>query len=72
MLFIRATLKDKDSGLLYFDERINQIAENSRYILSLDVMHTLHQIANLEEKEIKRIIAELHEKKSRKFMKKGK
>ncbi|MBS9779489.1 MAG: glycerol-3-phosphate 1-O-acyltransferase PlsB [Moraxellaceae bacterium] len=64
--------KDKDSGLLYFDERINQIAENSRYILSLDVMHTLHQIANLEEKEIKRIIAELHEKKARKFMKKGK
>ncbi len=64
--------KDKESGILYFDERINQIAENSRYILSLDVMHTLHQIANLEEKEIKRIIAELHEKKARKFMKKGK
>ncbi len=64
--------KDKESGILYFDERINQIAENSRYILSLDVMHTLHQIANLEEKEIQRIIAELHEKKARKFMKKGK
>ncbi len=64
--------KDKDSGLLYFDERINQIAENSRYILSLDAMHTLHQIANLEEKEIQRIIGELHDKKARKFMKKGK
>ncbi len=64
--------KDKESGLLYFDKRINQIAENSRYILSLDVMHTLHQIANLEEKEIQRIIAELHEKKARKFRKKGK
>ncbi len=64
--------KDKDSGILYFDERINQIAENSRYILSLDVMHTLHQVANLEEKEIQRIIAELHEKKARKFRKKGK
>ncbi len=62
--------KDKESGILYFDERINQIAENARYILSLDVMHTLHQVANLDEAEIKRVLGELHAKKARKFGKK--
>ncbi len=64
--------KDKESGVLYFDERINKIADNSRYILSLDVMHTLQQIANLDAEEIKRIITQLHSKKNRKFGKKKK
>ncbi|MDO5769546.1 MAG: glycerol-3-phosphate 1-O-acyltransferase PlsB [Psychrobacter sp.] len=59
--------KDKESGILYFDQRIQDIAHHARFILSPDVMQLLQNLANLKEDEIEHAITEITNKKQRKF-----
>lgn len=59
--------KDKESGILYFDQRIQDIAHHARFILSPDVMQLLQNLANLKEEEIEHAITEITNKKQRKF-----
>lgn len=57
-------------NLISFDKRIDSMAKNAHYILALDVMHILQQIAQLNESEIQRTLAELQAKKQSKFSRK--
>lgn len=57
-------------SMIHFDNRIDVMAKNAHYILDLDVMHILQQIAQLTESEIQRTLAELQQKKQSKFSRK--
>ena len=59
--------KDEETGLLSFDQRINDIAHHARYVLSPDMMQILQQVATLSDKEIEHAITEINNKKQRKF-----
>ncbi len=59
--------KDEETGVLTFDQRINNIAHHAKYILTPDMMQILQQVASLDEKEIAHAITEISNKKQRKF-----
>ena len=59
--------KEEESGILTFDQRINDIAHHAKYVLSPDMMQILHQVASLNEEEIAHAITEISNKKQRKF-----
>ena len=58
---------DAETGVLTFDERINNIAHYAKYVLSSDMMQILQQVASLDEAEISHAITEISNKKQRKF-----
>ncbi|MGM8899620.1 MULTISPECIES: glycerol-3-phosphate 1-O-acyltransferase PlsB [unclassified Psychrobacter] len=58
---------DKDTGVLNFDQRIDDIAHHAKYVLSPDMMQILQQIASLDDEEIAHAITEISNKKQRKF-----
>ena len=58
------------TGLIEFDQRIDNMAKSARFILDLDVMHILQQISQLTSEEIERTLKELQDKKQRKFSRK--
>lgn len=64
--------KDEDTDTLIFDERINNIARFSNYVLSPDVMQVLQHVATLDEDEIEHAINEINNKKQSKFSRKNK
>lgn len=57
-------------SLIEFDERIDNMAKSARFILDLDTMHILQQMANLSTEEIARTLKELQDKKQKKFSRK--
>lgn len=59
--------KDDETGVLTFDQRINDIAHHAKYVLSPDMMQILQQVASLDEEEITHAITEITNKKQRKF-----
>ncbi|MGM8885081.1 glycerol-3-phosphate 1-O-acyltransferase PlsB [Psychrobacter sp. 1U2] len=59
--------KEEETGVLSFDQRINNIAHHAKYILTPDMMQILQQVASLDEKEITHAITEISNKKQRKF-----
>ncbi|MBP2279517.1 glycerol-3-phosphate O-acyltransferase [Psychrobacter sp. PL19] len=59
--------KDDETGVLTFDQRIDDIALYAKYVLNPDVMQTLQQVASLDDDEIAHAITEIHNKKQRKF-----
>lgn len=59
--------KDEETGVLTFDQRINDIAHHAKYVLSADMMQILQQVASLDEAEIAHAITEISNKKQRKF-----
>lgn len=58
---------DKDTGVLNFDQRIDDIAHHAKYVLSPDMMQILQQVASLDDEEIAHAITEISNKKQRKF-----
>ncbi|PNK60568.1 glycerol-3-phosphate 1-O-acyltransferase PlsB [Psychrobacter sp. FDAARGOS_221] len=64
--------KDAETGVLTFDERINNIAGHAHYILNPDMMQILEHVASLEEEEINHAISEINNKKLSKFSRKPK
>ena len=58
---------DEETGVLNFDQRIDDIAHHAKYVLSPDMMQILQQVANLNEEEISHAITEISNKKQRKF-----
>ncbi len=59
--------KDEETGILIFDQRIDDIAHHAKYVLSPDMMQILQQVASLNEEEIAHAITEISNKKQRKF-----
>ena len=59
--------KDLETGILTFDQRINDIAHHAKYVLRPEMMQILHQVASLNEEEIAHAITEISNKKQRKF-----
>lgn len=59
--------QDEESGVLSFDQRIEDIADHARFVLSPDVMQVLQNVANLKDEEIAHAITEINNKKQRKF-----
>jgi len=59
--------KDEETGILIFDQRIDNIAHHAKYVLSPDMMQILQQVASLNEEEIAYAITEISNKKQRKF-----
>lgn len=51
-----------EQNFITFDKRIDSMAKNAHYILNIDVMHILQQIAQLNDSEIQRTLAELQQK----------
>ncbi len=62
--------KDEATGTLTFDKRIDDIAGHAHYVLSPDVMQVLHHVANLTDEDIEHAMAEINNKKLRKFSRK--
>src|SRR5699024_12263771 len=44
--------KDEETGILIFDQRIDDIAHHAKYIHSPDMMHNVQQVAGHNEEEI--------------------
>ena len=59
--------KEAQTGILTFDQRINDIAHHAKYVLRPEMMQILQQVANLNEAEIAHAITEIRNKKQRKF-----
>ncbi|WP_296243055.1 MULTISPECIES: glycerol-3-phosphate 1-O-acyltransferase PlsB [unclassified Psychrobacter] len=59
--------KEEETGILTFDQRIDNIAHYAKYVLSPDMMQILQQVASLNEEEIAHAITEISNKKQRKF-----
>ena len=59
--------KDAETGILLFDNRINNIAHHAKYVLSPDMMQILQQVASLDEAAIAHAMNEINNKKQRKF-----
>ena len=59
--------KEEETGILTFDQRIDDIAHHAKYVLSPDMMQILQQVASLNEEEIAHAITEISNKKQRKF-----
>lgn len=52
-----------DEGLLGFDDRIDQVAKQAKFVLQPDVMQLLHHTASLSSEEIELAMSEIHKKK---------
>lgn len=63
-------LQSNEQGLIVFDNRIDEMAKKAKFILDLEMMHTLKQIAQLSDEDIKRTLADIKDKKQRKKSKK--
>ena len=61
---------DSETGVLRFDQRINDIAHHAKYVLNPDMMQILQQVATLDEADIAHAITEIGNKKQRKFKRK--
>lgn len=59
-----------NDGVINFDNRIDKMAKSAGFILDLDVMHILQQIAQLNDEEIGRTLQEIQAKKQKKSKKK--
>ena len=59
--------KDVETGILIFDNRIDNIAHHAKYVLSPDMMQILQQVASLDEAAIAHAMNEINNKKQRKF-----
>ncbi|ALF59839.1 glycerol-3-phosphate 1-O-acyltransferase PlsB [Psychrobacter urativorans] len=59
--------KDEETGILIFDNRIDNIAHHAKYVLSPDMMQILQQVASLDEAAIAHAMNEINNKKQRKF-----
>ena len=59
--------KEEETGILTFDQRIDNIAHYAKYVLSPDMMQILQQVASLNEEEIAHAITEISNKRQRKF-----
>tara|TARA_R110002051_G_scaffold87830_3_gene154716 strand:+ start:193 stop:3003 length:2811 start_codon:yes stop_codon:yes gene_type:complete len=59
--------KEAETGILTFDQRINDIAHHAKYVLRPEMMQILQQVASLNEEEIAHAITEISNKKQRKF-----
>lgn len=53
-------------GLIEFDARMDDMAQNAGFILKLDVLHILRQLAALEEGEVQATLQAMQAKKSKK------
>ncbi|GAA0323095.1 glycerol-3-phosphate 1-O-acyltransferase PlsB [Psychrobacter aestuarii] len=58
---------DSETGVLHFDQRIDDIAHHAKYVLNPDMMQILQQVASLDEDDIAHAITEISNKKQRKF-----
>ncbi len=56
--------KDEATGVLSFDQRIDDIAYYAKYVLSPDVMQILKQVASLDEVAMTHAMTEINKKKS--------
>lgn len=56
--------KEEATGLLSFDQRIDDIAHHAKYVLSPDVMQILKQVASLDEEAMTHAMTEINKKKS--------
>lgn len=74
--FIRALERNDyltvDNDNLVFDNKIDLMAENAKFVLDAETLDTLKQLANLTQTEIDTAIAELERKKQRRFSRKHK
>lgn len=57
-------------GMIQFDKRVDNMAKNARFILDVDEMHILHQIAGLTDEEITRTLNQIQQKKQSRFSRK--
>lgn len=57
--------KDEETGILTFDQRIDNIAHHAKYVLSPDMMQILQQVASLNEEEIAHAITEISNNKKK-------
>ncbi|AXI01880.1 glycerol-3-phosphate 1-O-acyltransferase PlsB [Aquirhabdus parva] len=55
-----------DQGLIHFDHRLINMAEDSRLVLNADTLNALQHMTNVSEEEIQSAIAALAKKKERK------
>ena len=62
--------KDAETGVLTFDERINNIARHAHYILNPDIMQILQHVSSLDDEEINHAISEIDNKNKSKFSRK--
>lgn len=54
---------DAHSGVLMFDERIDNIAQNAKFVLTPDMMQLLRHVASLDDGEIETTIKEMSTKR---------
>lgn len=52
-----------ESGVLIFDERIDKIAQNAKFVLNPDMMQLLRHTASLDNAEIETAINEMNNKR---------
>lgn len=56
-------VKTDESGVLIFDERIDKIAQNAKFVLNPDMMQLLRHTASLDNAEIETAINEMNNKR---------
>lgn len=54
---------ESESGVLMFDERIDNIAQNAKFVLTPDMMKLLHHTASLSDSDIETVIKEMSTKR---------
>lgn len=64
-------LQSSQEGLIVFDNRIDNMAEQAKFILDLEIMHILKQISQLSDEDIKRTLDNIKDKKQKKKVKKS-
>lgn len=64
-------LQSNQEGLIVFDNRIDNMAEQAKFILDLEIMHILKQISQLSDEDIKRTLDDIKDKKQKKKVKKS-
>lgn len=65
-------LRENDEGHLVFDTNIDNVAENARFVLDAETLDILTELAELSEDEIATAVAELENKKQRRFARRAK
>lgn len=56
-------VKVNDEGLIVFDERIDNIAKQAKFVLNPDMMQLLHHTATLSDEEITTVMGELGQRR---------
>lgn len=64
-------LQEDDENHLVFDQNIDSMAENARFVLDAETLDILKQLASLSEDDIAIAVAELENKKQRRFARKS-